>query len=254
MGNNSAHLLTTVVVDDETPAREMLKGLLKPHAFVSVAGEAASAEEALTLIIRHQPDVVFLDVEMPGKNGFDLVEELRRLGLFPQLVFVTAFGHYAIQAIRCAALDYLMKPVDPAELNRVLNRLISNKMNHSIPKMFDHLLSQLEKDKRIRFNTRHGFVLINPGDILYIEADWNYAELFLKNKKSHMLSMNIGSVEKLLPRGRFTRISRSLIINLDCLLKVDRKKSSCFVDFGEGAKEIVIPRSRLRMIENDILP
>lgn len=243
------HKLKTIVVEDEIAAQHDLLQMLEGMSCVEIVGTADSVEQALPIVIQQNPDVIFLDVELKNSSGFELVSSIQALSIDPQIIFTTAYHKYAIQAIRCAAFDFLLKPILEQDLHQAINRALTYKNQQEKPQQIDQLLEQLDKHKRIRFNTRSGFILVDPTEIDYIQADWNYSELFLQNGKNEVLSMNIGSVEKVLPCGRFHRISRSIIINLEKLLKVDRKKKSCLVVTFTGEKEFDLPAKRMKGLE-----
>jgi len=242
--------INTVVVDDNLADCESLAALLQQMNTVELSGTAFSVDEAIPLIIRNQPDMILLNIEMPKKDGFELVTELKRLELQPHIVFVTSNPNYAIQALRCAAFDYLMKPVNPEELTLVIHKALSFKLNHSVPKKLDHLIHCFDKQKKLRFNSRSGFIFLDPTDIIYAEADWNYTQLHLKGQKTEMLTLNLGAVEKLLPPGRFHRINRSILINLDYLTNVNSKEKRCFLNCTGFEKEFKIPVRRIRDLES----
>jgi two-component system, LytTR family, response regulator len=243
-------ILKTFIVDDEEAACKQMNKMIQKFPSMEVVGNAVSVDEALPEIVKHRPNVVFLDVEMPGKNGFQLLEELHRLKLYPQIVFTTAFDKYSLQAIRCAAFDYLLKPIDPDELSQTINKLVLNNMDKSNNTKIDLLLQQLQNNRRIKFNTRSGFLMIAPSDIICVEADWNYARIVLKDKKRELVTINIGAVEKMLPCMGFARISRSIIINLSYLEMVDRKKLTCFMKVDGEELQFKISKSRIKALQN----
>ncbi|MCX6271321.1 MAG: LytTR family DNA-binding domain-containing protein [Bacteroidetes bacterium] len=223
-----------IIIDDEADARELLFSLISEHPEIQIAAEASSAVEALPLIIKHQPDLLFLDVQMPHKTGFDLISELRELQIDIPLVFVTAFNEYAIQAIKASALDYLMKPVDPLELTKAIqkfrNQEIKNHYQEKVQVLLNKIFPTTNAVSKVRFNNRSGYILINPDDILYLEAETNYTHIYLKGSKKETISSNLGSVEKLLPDQLFQRISRSVVINTSHLTRVDRSASTCILE------------------------
>jgi len=173
------HNITILVVDDDPPSRQLIEKYLHTIPGITLLPSASEAETALSAILEHNPDLVFLDVEMPGKSGFDLLEELRKLDLSPCIVFQTAYNQYAIEAIRHAAFDYLLKPVDKEDLLKVLSRYKGHCQQNSLQGKLDDLIRHLHEHQKIRFNTRHGFLMIDPCDILYCQADWSYTERWL---------------------------------------------------------------------------
>jgi len=245
-------ILKTFIVDDEEAACKQMNKMIQKFPSVEVVGNAVSVDEALPAVVKHQPDVIFLDVKMPGKNGFQLVDELHELKLYPQIVFTTAFDKYAIQAIRCAAFDFLLKPIDPDELSQTINKLVINNIDNTNETKIDLLLQQLQKNRRIKFNTRSGFLMIAPSDIICVEADWNYARIVLKDKKRELVTINIGAVEKMLPCLGFARISRSIIINLSYLERVDRKTLTCFLKIDGEELQFKISKSRMKALQNKL--
>jgi DNA-binding LytR/AlgR family response regulator len=221
-------VMRTLIVDDEKHSCESLHLLLSQYEFIQIDDSASSAENALSILVSRPIDLVFLNVELPRKSGFDLVEDLHQLNIYPRIVFITAFQKYAMKAIKCGAFDFLMKPFDRDDLHELIVRLTKEKsINKEMPFKIKNLLNILKEKERIRFNTRHGFVLIEPDDIQYIKAEWNYSTIYLRNFRTELLSINLGNIEKLLPKANFFRISRSVIINLDCLSRVDRKAKTC---------------------------
>ncbi len=173
--------------------------------------------------------MLFLDVEMPGKTGFDLVTDLKRLNIQTCIVFQTAFDKYAIHAIKNAAFDYLLKPIDPNELREVVAKYRASKDTSILSGRIDELLSHLNQHKKMRFNTRQGFIMIDPAEIVYCQADWSYTEVYLSTGQKIVVSMNIGKVGDLLDPERFFRLNRSVIVNLESIAAVDRKSHKCVI-------------------------
>lgn len=215
--------ITALVVDDDQRSSEVLKLHLEAIPNVVVPGVASGADEALHMLLERVPDMLFLDVEMPEKTGFDLVTDLKRLNIQTCVVFQTAYDKYAIQAIKSAAFDYLMKPIDPDELREVVAKYRASRETSVLSGRIDELLSHLNQHKKIRFNTRHGFIMIDPAEIVYFQADWNYTEIWFSKEKKELVTMNIGKVEELLSAEQFIRISRSIIINRKKIDKLERK-------------------------------
>ncbi|MFZ4464638.1 MAG: LytR/AlgR family response regulator transcription factor, partial [Bacteroidales bacterium] len=166
-----------LLIDDEVEAHYIMKELLREIPVALVVGEAPGAEAGLKAIQALQPDLIFLDIQMPGKSGLDLCQEIETLQLKTKVVFVTAYDSYTVQALRLAALDYLMKPVDPQELKAVFDRFQAqqhqpDKQQNQIAQM----LKQMVQKNKIRLNTRTGYILVDPAEIIHIEADGNYSK------------------------------------------------------------------------------
>lgn len=240
-----------IVIDDEQEAIDILKALLSEIPGLEVAGEANSAADGFSKIVDLSPDLVFLDIEMPEANGFELVKNLRANKISCDIIFVTAYNQYAIQAIKYAAFDYLMKPVDREELALAVQRFKLRTPGKDLEHKFETLLEHLDHKKKIKFNTRTGYVLINPDDITYCEADGNYSIIHFINGSTEVSTMNIGKLENQLPLN-FIRISRYYIINTDFLFKVDRKKHICILSNDFGQIELKIPSRKMKSLEDHV--
>lgn len=240
------HPITALVVDDDIRSREVLTLHLGAIAGMKVIGAARSADEALSMLTEKVPDILFLDVEMPGKTGFDLVSDLRRLKIQTCIVFQTAYDKYAIQAIKSAAFDYLMKPIDPEELRGVVAKYRAGKPQSQLAGKIDDLLLHLNAHKKIRFNTRTGFIMIDPAEIVYCQADWSYTEIHLSDGTMQVVSMNIGKVGELLHPSHFFRLNRSVIIRIEFVTKVERKTHQCVVTVAGNEIFFKIPSGQLK--------
>lgn len=228
---------STFIIDDEPDARSLLSDLMAEFPDFEITANASSVDQALPLILKHHPDLLFLDIQMPGRSGFDLVQELRSLEVYTPVIFVTAYNQFAIQAIKASALDYLMKPVDPVELAKALQKFM-NRVNHEdYQQRMEALLLSMQNEAappaKIRFSHRTGFLQVDPADIVYLGADRNYTILFLRGSKQELISTNLGQVETNLPHPLFQRISRTHIINTTYLSRVDRPSRTCQLICGE---------------------
>lgn len=243
-------MLKLLIVDDEPEVRELITILLRSKGDVELVGEASNVDEALELTIAKKPDLILLDIQMPGKDGFMFLEELRDNKLFPGVIFVTAFENYAIKAIKNAAFDYLLKPIDKAELFGSINRFreSQNRNKHSD---ISELIELINKSKpgRIRMNTRSGYFFVDPEDIIYCEADGNYSHIKLSSNKTEISTLSLGSLEKILEGEAFLRISRSFIINMKYIVRVDRKSNLCDLEYNEHVHQIKIPPQKLKLLE-----
>lgn len=243
----------TVIVDDESGAITTLESLLRIYSWIEVVGTISDSPKAASLLAEMDPDLVFMDIQMPVRNGFEVIREMSELTCSPNIIFVTAFDQYAIQAIRYAAFDYLLKPVNPAELDATLERLKTAIKEETDGRM-QKLVEKTQYQPKIKFNTSGGFILVNPLDIVYIKADWNYSELHLGPDRVELITQNIGTIYDLLPQEDFYRINRSTIINTAYLAKVSRKKRQAIL-FKEGTEfTFRIPLLNIRKLESFLSP
>jgi two-component system LytT family response regulator len=242
-------VLTCIIVDDEMHAAKRLETLLSRNPKLTILAKLTDPRLAVGKILQLKPDLLFLDIQMPVMSGFEVLRAIYQAQVKPVVIFVTAYDEFAIQAIRSAAFDYLLKPVDETELVTAVERLLATYQQKEQAENFHKLIGQL-KLKKLRFNTTGGFMLVNPEDIVYIQADWNYSEIHVSKDKHEVVTMNIGAVEEILPAGQFARISRSVIINLAYLERVQRIRRLCTLRKDDETYEFKIPILRIRYLES----
>ena len=239
--------ISILIVDDEPEARDLLTMLLEQVKGVKIAGYAENVDQALVQVEEQDPDLILLDIQMPGKNGFELVDSLHRTEREIGYIFVTAYDEYAIKAMRSSAIDYLLKPVDPELLKDAIWRFREERQQLVLKDRINSLLENLGIGRRIKVNTRTGFLVIDPKDIVCCTADGNYTEITMANGRSEVISNNLGSMEKELSGDGFFRISRSALINLKYLTYVDSKSSVCRLE-GNSVIELKAARNRLSQL------
>jgi DNA-binding LytR/AlgR family response regulator len=201
--------LRALLVDDEGPARSELRYLLASHPEVEVVGEAESAVEALALSRELEHDVVFLDVEMPGLTGLEAAPLVRERADPPAVVFVTAHERYAIDAFAVEAFDYLLKPVDPDRLVRVIERL------------HDRTVENVTPVEKVPVVSGGGTELLDFDQVHYVQADGDYSRVHTYDR-SYLCTSSLGELEERLPATRFARIHRSYLVNLSKVAGVRR--------------------------------
>lgn len=204
-----------IIIDDERLAREELKSLLKNELQLELVGEGANALEAIELIRTLAPDLVFLDIQMPGMNGIEMLKQLEEI---PQVIFTTAYDEYAIKAFEVDALDYLLKPIDPIRLEEALKKISSQ----------DDFVSDVELEKRARLKSTDK-VFIKDGDkcwlielqkIRYFESEGNYVKVYFDNQRP-MILRSLNSLEEKLDSTLFFRANRKFIVNLQHVQSVE---------------------------------
>lgn len=211
--------MKALIIDDERLARAELRRLLAAHPEIEVAGEAANADEAEAAIRTARPDVLFLDIEMPGGTGFDLLARLPPPA--PRVIFTTAYDAFALRAFEINALDYLLKPVDPARLADAVARLGDAVRGAPVaPEGEDGKPAQLGEEDQVfvREGDRCWFVAVRT--IRLLESEGNYTRLFFDSEKP-LLYRSLNSMEERLPARLFFRANRSQIINLGCIEKIE---------------------------------
>jgi two-component system LytT family response regulator len=218
--------LRAVIVEDEEESLTLLQKLLISNGMVDIAGSTTDPFKAVDLVISADPDILFLDIKMPGKSGFDILDDLRKIGsVNSYVVFTTAYDEYALRAFEYAVFDYLLKPVDPQRLHETILRCNESKINGIVQKS-DVLL---ESYRKLMFRNISGIVFFDPDEIVYIAASGNYSVFHLSNNRSETVTSLLGKVEDQLSQEKFFRISRSFIINLDFLKKINTKQLQCIL-------------------------
>jgi two-component system LytT family response regulator len=212
-------MLTAIIIDDEAKGRMALRQKLKEYCpYVHLDGEAEDGDEGLKLIGECQPDIVFLDIEMPRLNGFDMLQRLQRKDF--HLIFTTAYDHYAIKAIRFAAFDYLLKPVDIEELKAAVGKISQNGLETNNGRRLEALAYNLQTAlNKIAISTLEGLLFFDLDDIIHIEAQSNYTVFSFSNRPRLTVSKTLKEFEELLPTEQFFRPHHSHIINLQYIKK-----------------------------------
>ncbi|SIN96396.1 two component transcriptional regulator, LytTR family [Chitinophaga niabensis] len=208
-------MLTAIIIDDEQKGRLALREKLHDYCpDVKLIGEAADGLEGLQLIREKKPAIVFLDIEMPRMDGFDMLHELPEKNF--HLIFTTAYDQYAIKAIRYAAFDYLLKPVDIEELRSAIKRAGMQSQPHTNEKLevLQQNLQTRQQLNKIAIPTLEGLLFFNTTDIVHLEAQSNYTNIYFTNAPKLIASRTLKEFEELLPSDIFFRTHHSFIINL----------------------------------------
>ena len=201
--------MRAIIIDDERLARKELKSLLKDYHEIEIVDECASPEEALKSIEKHNPDLLFLDIQMPEKTGFDLLQELDKS---PKVVFVTAFDEYAVKAFEVNALDYLMKPVDPERLKETMVKVLSEDIeDEELYDLPDR--GTLSSNDQIFIKDGEKCWFIHLKDVRMFESEGNYVRIYFETFKPLVLK-SLNGLEERLDQKLFFRANRKYIINL----------------------------------------
>jgi len=197
--------MKAVIVDDERLARKELMNLLSEYSNVEIIGEAANADEAIELIEQKKPDILFLDIQMPGKTGFELLESLDSV---PRVIFTTAYDEYALKAFEYNALDYLLKPIHQERLRECILKLTSE-----IKKERNIQEAKLGLDDRVFVKDGEKCWFVKLSDVRLFESDGNYIKVYFDNNRP-MIHKSLNALDKKLDERAFFRASRKHIINL----------------------------------------
>jgi len=237
--------LKTLIVDDEHNAVDFISSIIGEYCpELEVAGRAYDVNEGVSLINEKKPDLVFLDVEMPNGTGFDLLSQ------FPEknfdVVFITAFNHYAINAIKFSAVDYILKPVNISEFIEAVKKVIQKRSgdtshnNESLKVLMENLRSA--SPSRLAIPTADGMEYLNPKEIIRIEADRSYSWFYLTGNRKILVSRHLKEFQDLLSDRSFFRSHNSHLINLKYVRKFIRREGG-YIEMQDG-EQIPISRNR----------
>ena len=246
-------MIQAVLIDDEPKSCKSLAIKLKAVADdIEIIGTYHHPEKAISGIRKLKPGVVFLDIEMPGMNGFQLLENMEEFNF--EVIFVTAYNEYMLNALRISALDYLLKPVDTEELKHALDRL---RKKISLSENFIHTKEQLEllgdtlkephAPKRLALATLQGIIFLKINEIVRVEALSNYSTFYLVNKQKIVVSKTLKEFEPVLLTQNFFRVNRSCIVNTDYIIKYKHEDGGV-VELQDGSEVAVGPHRKNELV------
>jgi len=224
--------MKTIIIDDDVNAADNLRILLKEYCGQTETSEIChTIESGVAAIRRHKPDVVFLDINLQSETGFDLFKHFTSVDF--EVIFTTAHAEYAVKAFKFSAIDFLLKPIDIDELQAAVMKVekkIEDNVNARLEQLFQDLNSKPSELSRLALPTLEGLTFVNVGDIIYLEADDNYTNIYLTGERKFVVSKNLRTYEELLAERNFFRIHHSYIVNTRFVQKYIR---------GEGGQVIL---------------
>jgi len=236
--NPSPPRLRATLVDDEPLARDHLASRLKAHPEIEIVGQADDVPSAYDLVNSEKPDVIFLDIQMPKKNGFALLPLLEKVNPQPAVVFVTAFDEYAIRAFEANALDYLTKPVSAGRLAKTILRLHKQLVSESsLPYPTKESGKKLVAEDLVLLREKSLTMMVKAQGIAAVESQGDYTRIHLREGKILMMKQTLAIWEGQLPVELFAKVSRSLLVNRKSVAKLERKNLLSWDLHLEGTKE-----------------
>lgn len=232
--------LKCVIVDDESKAISVLTSLISGISELNLLASFSDPCEALSQIEGLNPDLLFVDIEMPHKNGFELVTAIRLMGLDPKIIFTTGYNEFAVKAIKQQAFDYLLKPISRMDILELLARSKHHRQANSAKGNV--------VNSRLKFNTLNGFYIVEINEVVYIKADGNYSNLYLSDGSSKLITSTLAKIEVQLEKAVFCRISRSILVNINYLIRVNRRNSLCILKGDILEVSLPISKKRIRIL------
>ncbi len=242
--------IRALIVDDEQLARDSVKEHLKMHPEIEIVGECWNGFEAVKFVHEYKPDLIFLDIQMPKLDGFDVIELLS--DNLPQIIFITAFDEYALKAFDAQAMDYLLKPVKAERFDKAVKRVLQKlegNTGEKIEKLVDHNRDSSRPLSRILIREGVNVTILDPGDVIYIEASDDYVK-FHTAEKYWLKGERMNKLEKNLDPRIFCRVHRSFIININYMARIEPySKESRIVKLKNGKTLPVSKNGYSRLME-----
>jgi len=246
-------MMKAIIVDDEPYCCEVLSTLLQTYCpQVKVTAYYTSSKEALVAIQKQPPDIVFLDVEMPNMNGFQLLEHLPAINF--NLIFTTSYDQYALKAFRWSAIDYLLKPIDHEELEKAVNKVVKQSQwpaNQQLELLLEKWKQPSTAISKVALPTMEGLQMIAVETIISCESDSNYTIFRLKNKQKIIVSRTLKDIEEMLYEYSFTRVHHSYLVNINEINKYVKGEGG-YLEMSDGST-IDVSRSKKEALLNKLL-
>lgn len=247
-------MIKVAIIDDEENSRDTLKGKLDLFCpEVEIAAEAGNVADGIQAITSAKPDAVFLDIQLAGESGFDILEEIRdNKDINPAVIFITAHNEFAIKAIKFSALDYLLKPIDPEELVKAVRKVEEEKgvpkKASSINVLVENIRQASDSPKKIVVPTSDGMHVIKISDIIRLESSSNYTTFHLHNEKSLLASKTLKEFDTMLTGYNFHRIHKSHLVNMNYLKRYVQTDGGYLI-LEDGSKIPVANRKKEQLLQ-----
>ena len=245
-------MLRSIIIDDEPKSAGILKNDLAQHCpTVEVASVCHSAKEGIMAIKKEKPDLVFLDIEMPWMNGFEMLEVLGDINF--SIIFTTAHDQFAAKAFRTSAVDYLLKPIDAADLQEAVKKAEKRNNQQDGNVNIENLLNNFKQpatQQKIALPNKDGYEFAEVNQIIYCQAEGSYTKVFLAGKKYLLVSRSLGDIEELLPPSLFLRIHHSTVVNINYVTHFVRTDGG-YVKLQTG-EQLPVSKSKKETVMNKL--
>lgn len=241
--------ITTLIIEDDKNAISLLEIYLQAFHEIEIIDKTTNPQKGLKLLKKKSPNIVFLDIDMPDLNGIEIAQVLKDQKINTEIVFTTAYNQFALSALEVEPLDYLLKPFGPEELISVINHYKSKTKRKELERKMNLLLKNKKVTSRVKFPTRSGVVIVDPGDIMLIRANSNYSIIYTIDGKTELVTSSVYKVISQIDSKDFIKTSRSACINIQYLKKIEKKTRTCYLSYKDINYQEQVSMSSLNFIE-----
>ena len=245
-------IISAIIIDDEPQAINLLEMYLRGFPLIQVIGTENNAKKGLELAIKTIPELIFLDIDMPDMNGLAFAKKLQSENFYSEIVFTTAYQHYAYDALNIEPLDFLTKPFSASDLEIVMQKYKAKKEREKLDKKLEELINTQANTPKFKLPTTTGILFVDVKNIVLLRTKSNNCELYLSDGSIETITRNLNNVISLLNSHFFFQTSRSTYINLNYLQRIDKKKFKCTIYFNQTVVVESISRSNMLLFEKVI--
>jgi len=237
--------ISAIIIDDEPSAIDLLEMYLRQFPTIKVIGKESHAKKGLELVKEELPELVFLDIDMPDMNGLTVADKIQEENFYSEIIFTTAHQHYAYDALNIEPLDFLTKPFNATDLERVMQKYYAKLEKKKHEKKLDIFLNSQINNLKIKLPTTKGILFIDVKNIVMLKAKANNCDLYMDDGTLETVTRNIYKVVSILDSPAFFQISRSIYINMNYMQRVDKKSFRCTIAYNQTIIEEPISRSKM---------
>jgi DNA-binding LytR/AlgR family response regulator len=235
--------ISALIIDDDSDAINLLEMYLRQFTYIRVVGRSTNAIEGLKLIINKLPDLLFLDIDMPDMTGLQVAESVKIKNSHTEIVFTTAYQHYAYRALPIEPLDFLTKPFFPDDLEKVISKYILKVEKKKYDQKLDLFIQSQSNPPKITLPTVHSFLILDINDIVFVKANLNRTKVYLQDGTVETTTRNLISIIRLINSPLIFQIHKGSYVNFNYIQRIDRKRTKCIVRFNSKFYEEPISKS-----------
>lgn len=241
--------ISAIIIDDEPEAINLLEMYLRHFPRINLTGKETDAQKGLDLVRETLPELVFLDIDMPGMNGLQVADQIQSENFYSEIIFTTAHQHYAYDALGIEPLDFLTKPFCIDDIEIVMQKYIAKAEKKQLEQKLDKFIHLQTNTPKYKFPTTHGVLIVEMKDIVILKSNANNCYVYLQDGAIEEITRNLYMIIDKLNSPAFFRINRSTYINLNYLQRIDKKRLKCILAFNQTVHEEIISKIHLVYFE-----